>query len=68
MKYTGKNLQNTSRLRINLILEKIFRDGFSSVLGGRYIRSKGDKKINIDAINWHGCGMSQFLLNENMKL
>ena len=62
LKYSGINLQTLQDKDMILQLENNFRGGVSSVMGGKYVNSDGNKKIfNIDADNLYGWAMSQYL-------
>ena len=68
MKYTGKNLQTLQDEDMNLLLENIIRGGLSSVMGDRYVKSDGNKKILCkDANNLYGWAMSENLPHDEIK-
>ena len=68
LKYTGINLQTLQDKDMILFLENNFRGGISSVMGDRYIKSDGNKKIlYIDANNLYGHSMSQYLPYDEIK-
>ena len=61
-KYTEINLQTLQDKDMILFLENNIRGGISSVMGNRYIKSDGNKKIlYVDANNLYGHSMSQTL-------
>ena len=68
LKYTGINLQTLQDKDMILLLENNIRGGISSVMGDRYIKSKGNKKIlYFDANNLYGDSMSQPLPYDEFK-
>ena len=75
LKYTGINLQTLQDKDMILLLEIYIRRGISSVMGDRYIKSNGNKKIlYFDANNLYGDSMSQplpfgeFKFEQNVEL
>ena len=68
LKYTGINLQTLQDKDMILLLENNIGDGFSSVMGGRYIKADENKTIlYIDVNNLYGDGMSQPLPFDEIK-
>ena len=68
MKYTGINLQTLQDKDMILLLENNIRGGISSVMGDRYIKPNGNKKIlYFDANNLYGHSMSQPLPFDEIK-
>ena len=68
LKYTGINLQTLQDKDKILLLENNIRGGISSVIGKRYVRSDGNKKIlYIDANNLYGHSMTQYLPYDEIK-
>ena len=68
LKYTGINLQTLQDKDMILLLENNIRDGISSVMGDRYIKSDDNKKIlYIDANNLCGHSMSEPLPYDEIK-
>ena len=68
LKYTGINLQTLQDKDMILLLENNIRGGISSVMGDRYIKSNGNKKIlYIDANNLYGHSMSEPLPYDEIK-
>ena len=68
LKYTGINLQTLQDKDMILLLENNIRGGISSVMGDRYIKSDKNKKIlYIDANNFYGHSMSQYLPYDKIK-
>ena len=68
LKYTGINLQTLQDKDMILLFENNIRDGISSVMGDRYIKSDENKKIlYIDANNLYGHSMSEPLPYDEIK-
>ena len=68
LKYTGINLQTLQDKDMSLLLEDNIRGGISSVMGDRYIKSNGNKKIlYFDANNLYGYSMSELLPYDEIK-
>ena len=69
LKYTGINLQTLKDKYMILLIENKIRGGISSVMGDRYIKSDGNKKIlYIDANILFGHSMNQPLPYDKTKL
>ena len=69
LKYTGINLQALQDKDMILLLENNIRGGISSVMGDRYVRSDGNKKLfYIDANNLYGHSMSQPLPYDEIEM
>ena len=68
LKYTNIKLQTLQDKDMILLLENNIRGGISSVMGDRYIKSDGNKKIlYFDANNLYGDSMSQPLPYDEIK-
>ena len=68
LEYTGINLPSLRDKDMILLLENNIRGGISSVMGNRYVKSDGNKKIlYFDANNLYGDGMSQPLPYDEIK-
>ena len=68
LKYTGINLQTLQDKDMILLLGNNIREGISSVMGDRYIKSDVNKKIvYIDANNLYGHSMSEPLPYDEIK-
>ena len=68
LKNTGRNLQTLQDKDMILLLEYKIRGGISSVMGDRYIKSDGNKKVlYFDANNLYGDSMSQPLPYDEIK-
>ena len=68
MKYTDIKLRTLHDKDLILTLENNIRGGISSVLGDRYFKSDGNKKIlYIDANNLYGWAMEEYLLFDEIK-
>ena len=62
LNYTGINLQTLQDRNMILLLENNIRGGVNSVMGDRYVISRGNKKIlYVDADNLYGHSMSERL-------
>ena len=69
LKYTGINIQRLQNKDLILPLESNIRGGVSSVMGDRYVKSDGNKKLlYIDANNFYGPSMSQPLPYEEIEM
>ena len=68
MRYTGINLETLQDKDMILLIENNLRGGMSSVMGDRYVKSDGDKKIlYVDADNLYGHSLSQLLPYDEIK-
>ena len=68
LKYTDINLQTLQDKDMILLIESNIRDGISSVMGDRYVRSDENKNIlYVDANNLYGHTMSQYLPYDEIK-
>ena len=68
MKYTDIKLQTLQDKDLILVIENNIRGCISSVLGDRYVKSDGNKKIlYVDATNLYGHSMSQMLPYDEFK-
>ena len=66
--YTGVNLQTLQDKDMILLLQINIRDGISTVMGDRYVKSDGNKKIlYVDANSLYGQSMSQALPYDEIK-
>ena len=69
LKYTGINLQTFQDKDSILTLENNIRDGISSVMGDRYVKSDENKKIiYMDATNLYGHSMRQLLPYDKIEM
>ena len=69
LKCTGINLQTLQDKDMILFLENNIRDGISSVMGDRYVKSDKNKKIICaDANNLCGWAMSEYLPYDEIKV
>ena len=69
LKYTDIKLKSLKDKDLILLVENIIRGGISSVMGDRYVKSDGNKKIlDIDATNLYGHSMSQFLPFDEIEM
>ena len=75
LKHTGINLQTLQAKKLILLLEINIGGGIGSVMGNRYVKSNGNKKVlYFDSNNLYGHSMSQPLpydeikFNRNVKL
>ena len=71
LKYTRINLQTLQDKDLILKLENNIRGGISSVMGDRYVKSNGNKKIlHIDANNLYGHSLpyNEIKFDQNVKL
>ena len=68
LKYTGINLQMLQDKDLILTLEINIRGGISSIMGDRYLKPDGNKKIlYMDATNLYGHSMSQYYLMMKLR-
>ena len=68
MKYTVIKLRTLQDKDLILTLKNNVRDGVSSVMGDRYVKSDENKKIfYIDANNLYGLAMSEYLTYDEIK-
>ena len=69
LKYTNIKLQTLQDKDLILLIENNIRGGISSVMGDRYVKSDGNKKIlYADATNLYGHSMSQFLAYDEIEM
>ena len=69
LKYTGINSQTLQDKYMIFLLEINIRGGISYVMGNRYVRSVGQKKIlYVDANNLYGHSMSEPLPYDEIKI
>ena len=69
LKYTDIKLQTLQDKVLILLLEKNIRDGISSVMGNRYVKSnENNTVIYMDATKLYGHSMSQFLPYDEIEM
>ena len=69
MKYTDIKLQTLHDKDLISSIENNIRGGISSVMGDRYVKSDGNKKIlYADATNFYGHSMRQFLPYDEIEM
>ena len=69
LKYTDIKLQTLQDKDLILLIENKLREGISSVMGDRYVKSYEDNSIlYIDATNLYGHSMSQMLPYDEIKI
>ena len=69
LKHTGNKLPTLQDKDLILTLENNIRGGISSVMGDRYVKSDGNKKmLYMDATNLYGISMSQPLPYDKIQM
>ena len=69
LKYTNIKLQTLQDKDLILLIENNIREGISSVMGNRYVKSDENNKITYaDATNLYGHSRSQFLPYDEIEL